>query len=102
VRELKIIYREHRGGLKEALATSKEFNSFNEMMAYVQNIYSEIIKERLLDVHLYNGSSNIYGKDTRIGWENTFVINISKNQGVLGFFTLVSNEKKGTQKSENT
>lgn len=37
-----VIYRPHRGGLKEALAEAKEFESIEEMKAYIVKDWAEM------------------------------------------------------------
>lgn len=61
-----INYREHRGGLKESLATAKQFNSFED---FYKHIKFKTIKK--------------YGFDPRINQELFIVIN--DHDHVLGF-----------------
>lgn len=62
-----INYREHRGSLKESLATAKQFNSFEDFYKYVK--FKKIEK---------------YGYDPRVTQELFIVTN--EHDHVVGFF----------------
>lgn len=70
-----IIYRPHRGGLKESLAEAKEFETIDEMKSYIYNDWKEFHKKighksapfEIDDIVIEDETFN----DNRCGWHDT-------------------------------
>lgn len=70
-----IIFREHKGGLSESMATAKEFNGFDEMKAYIVKIHTIFYKAlghrnapfETSDIVI---DMNDKTEDNRIGWHD--------------------------------
>lgn len=78
---MKVLFREHKGGLDESMKTLREFDSDEDMKIYV--------KETLginLEIELVTYSPL---PDKRIGWSHTNAVNIITDQGksIYGFYT---------------
>lgn len=78
-----VIYRPHRGGLAEAMAEAKEFNSFNEMKRYI----FEEHKKYFIDLGYSNPPFEIEDieidaqnphNDERIGWHDTMYVCVKR------------------------
>lgn len=74
----KWLYREHRGGLKESMATLKKFNSLYEMIRYIST--KEECKMWDIDIEFYTNAP-----DERIGWKYTYLVSIQRQ--AWGFCT---------------
>lgn len=64
-----LVYRPHIGGLAEAMAEAKTFNSFNEIKSYVANKWNNLWGYQILnpdDIVLDEESHD----DDRIGWKD--------------------------------
>lgn len=67
-----IIHRPHRGGLDEAMAEAREFNSLKECLL---TLIKEFNQEYLFEITLDDIVITPYGKgDERIGWHDLFMI----------------------------
>ncbi len=70
-----VIYRPHKGGLKEALAEAREFDSFEEMKTYIASDYKKMYTELgfknppfyVDDIVIKDESKD----DNRCGWHDT-------------------------------
>lgn len=80
-----ILYKPHRGDIDDSMYELIEFNSIDEMLAYVKN-KNNYKKE--LTYKWY------YGYDDRIGWQNTYILSnndmftvgITKEESLLHFY----------------
>lgn len=90
---MKILFREHKGGLAEAMETLKEFDSLLELYQYLLELSKNYRKpaERIY-IKLYSGYNKPLGEDDRIGWKNTFIIGLEEYGGtpsaVIGFMCI--------------
>ena len=93
----KILYRPHRGGLKEAMSELKEFKSIKEMLKYVYENESFEDEKSIKDIRI-----KLYSKtpDNRIGWKNTFVV-LSKGRAGCGWFTKDLSKKESLEAYTN-
>lgn len=78
-----VIYRPHRGGLKEALAESKEFESFEEMKEYIYEYHKGYFKDLgypnppfEIDDIIINESGKY--EDKRIGWHDAMYVCVKR------------------------
>lgn len=76
-----ILFREHRGGLKESMETLREFKDIEEMYDYVIENNKDLINERNVVMSMYFDKV-----DTRTWFRKTFIIEIEGHNGVLGYF----------------
>lgn len=77
-----LIYRPHRGGLAEAMAEAKTFNSFEEIKEYVANEWNNLWRCQILnpdDIVLDEESYD----DDRIGWKDVHYLCTKKK--CIGF-----------------
>jgi hypothetical protein len=79
---MKKLFREHRGGLDEAMATLFEFDNRQQLLKHIR---------WLLDQHSFQFADSdlridLYQRepDRRIGWEHTYIVTI-EGYGVMGF-----------------
>lgn len=78
-----VIFRHHRGGLTESMATAVEFNNFDELKAYIVEYYKKFYKElgcktepiSLEDVVIEEDEKY---DDKRIGWHDTMYVCIKR------------------------
>lgn len=61
------LYREHRGGLKESMATLKKFNTLHEMILHISS--KEKCRTDEVTIYLYHNAP-----DERIGWDRTYLV----------------------------
>lgn len=66
----KIFYRPHGGGLAEAMADIKKFDSIKEMLDYIVEQHNHAFDTT--DIYI-----SYYGYDSRIDWD-TFIITVSR------------------------
>lgn len=70
-----IIYRPHRGGLKESLAEAKEFESIEEMKAYIVKDWAEMYANIGFPCAPFEADDIVLGEeskdDSRCGWHDT-------------------------------
>ena len=64
---MSIIYRPHRGGLDEAMALAKEFDSFEDLQKYIVEDMKQFI--RLNPQEIVSGGNP--HEDNRIGWKDS-------------------------------
>ena len=83
-----IIFRHHRGGLVESMATKKEFSSFKELQEYIVDYMKPYMDLQLSDV-VARGEVH---RDKRIGWEDVDYIcivgynEVSDKKGFEAYF----------------
>lgn len=68
-----VIYRPHKGGLKEAMAEAKESNSIDEMKQYVCDEHNRLIpwfQIKPTDIYIQDTESS----DERVKWHNLFYL----------------------------
>lgn len=91
---MKILFREHRGGLAEAMETLREFESMDEFYEYILDYCKPYLKQNgeRLYIELYGNCNNELGSDDRIGWTNTFIVGLKQTNekygAVLGFMCI--------------
>lgn len=68
-------YRDHRGGLNDAMATAQEFTNISQLKAHLSNIFNEKIVEIKFEYACY---------DDRIGWDTYYVCIKLKNDKEFG------------------
>jgi hypothetical protein len=62
--ESSILYRDHRGGLKESMETVQTFHNMEQLRAHLENIFG----------HLESIAFKFTGHDKRTGWDNHYVL----------------------------
>lgn len=71
---MKFLYRPHRGALADAMEELKEFDTYEEMLDYIQ-------KEHKIDGNFAFDKEEIYisyyGYDDRIDWE-TYIVTVGR------------------------
>lgn len=77
-------FREHRGTLADAMQTCVELPDRAALITHCRKLFeafptAPLIDNRTIKVMLY-----MTDPDTRIGWDNTYIVTL-KNYGVLGF-----------------
>ena len=67
-----IKYRPHRGGLAEAMAEAKEFDTIEEMKEHVWHTWNDWVVNRQCELFDIDDIviGDIIGDDDRIGWKN--------------------------------
>ena len=79
----KVLFRPHRGSLKEAMEGVREVSSVKDIVYGLGLQYCEYLSERYVIsdvlVELYDERP-----DDRIGWDKTYIVRID-GYGVLGF-----------------
>lgn len=83
---MKILFREHKGLLTDAMETLKEFDSLLELYRHVLELSKDYRKptERIY-IKLYSGYNKPLGEDDRIGWKNTFIIGLEEYDRTPGW-----------------
>jgi len=74
-------FREHRGGLAEAMKTKVNLDGRAALVSHIQQLLKPFgldVKDEDVKVVLYSGP------DPRIGWNATYVVTV-KGYGVIGF-----------------
>ncbi len=79
---MKILYRDHRGSLAEAMETVREYRTVDEMKARIAADYNKLHCEvgfsgDALSVEDISIGENM-GADERIGWMNTHYVCVSR------------------------
>lgn len=79
---MKILYRDHRGSIAEAMETIREYRAVDEMKAEISSDYNKIHREvgfsgDAFSVEDISIGDNI-GADDRIGWTNTHYVCIRR------------------------
>lgn len=74
-----VIFRHHKGGLSESMATAMEFNDFNEMKMYIVEYYKKFYKQLGYEVQPCNIediviTENEKHEDERIGWHDVMYV----------------------------
>ena len=83
---MKILFREHKGLLTDAMETLKEFDSMEELHQYLIKLTNNYRKPRQqFYIKLYNSFNKPLGEDDRIGWSNTFIIGLEEYGGIQGW-----------------
>ena len=75
-------FREHRGGLAEAMDTAVNLSGREALVAHCAALlrpYDIQVDDSMVKVGVYNP-----GRDPRIGWEKTYVVTVT-GYGVIGF-----------------
>lgn len=65
-----IKYRPQRGGLVEAMAEAKQFETIEEMIDYIYNDHAETWGQPMFDREDLSIEDPPHGDDNRIGWKN--------------------------------
>lgn len=79
---MKILYRDHRGSLAEAMKTIREYHSVDEMKAGIAADYNKLhckvgfSSDAFLAEDISIGDN--IGVDNRIGWTNTHYVCVSR------------------------
>lgn len=72
-----VIYRPHRGGLKEAMAEAREFPSVEDMLAYIVEEHTDAVWGPAFDL-----DDLVLGReardDSRTGWHDTRYVYIKR------------------------
>lgn len=72
-----IIYRPHRGGLAEAMALEKEFETIKEMKEYIVQQHTDEEMGAAFEIDdIVIGDEN--AEDYRIGWNNTCYVCVKR------------------------
>lgn len=75
-------FREHRGGLSEAMETLKTFETQEQLVAHIRTLlspYGFYFPAEAVEVKPYAD-----WPDTRIGWDKTLIVTV-EGYGVIGF-----------------
>ena len=78
-----VIFRHHKSGLAESMATAVEFNNFDELKAYIVEYYKKFYKELgyetepidLEDIVIEEDKKH---DDKRIGWHDTMYVCVKR------------------------
>lgn len=78
-----VIFRHHKGGLAESMATTVEFNNFDELKVYIVEYYKKYYKELGYETEPINLEDVIIEEDEkhddeRIGWHDTMHVCIKR------------------------
>ena len=93
-----VIFRPHRGGLKEAMEEAMEFDSIDDMLKYIcveHNTTVPFFKIKTSDIYI----EDMKDSDERIGWHNLYYLiferwsKISNKEGYLKYFG-IEDEKR--------
>lgn len=90
---MSVIYRPHRGGLDEAMASAKEFDSFEDLQNYIVKDMEQFIKLNPCEV-VAEGYPH---EDDRIGWKDSDYLcidsymNVEDKDGYVKYFGEVYN-----------
>ena len=81
---MSVIYRPHRGGLREAMEEVNRFSNIDEMLSHIVKKHNEYSVKQITKEDIF---FQLYDKDpdNRIGWNNTYIILIGSYPH--GFFT---------------
>lgn len=79
---MKILYRDHRGGLAEAMETVREYRTVDEMKAGIAEAYNRLRRESGFSGDAFSPEDisvgDDLGADDRIGWANTHYVCIRR------------------------
>ena len=79
---MKILYRNHRGSLAEAMKTIREYHSVDEMKARIAADYNKLHCEVGFSGDAFSAEDisidENMGEDERIGWVNTHYVCVSR------------------------
>ena len=79
---MKILYRDHRGTLAEAMETIREYRTVDEMKAGIAEAYNRIRREAGFSGDAFSADDisvgDDLGADNRIGWTNTHYVCIRR------------------------
>ena len=88
-----IIFRPHRGGLAEAMAEAKEFNSLKDMLEYIVDSHNNGFPGNYFKINIRDLHIEYYGEnDERVGWHDLFIVcykaykDIEDKDGYLTYF----------------
>ena len=97
---MRILYRDHRGSIAEAMETIREYCSIEEMKISIAANYNKLHREVGFSIEAFSAEDisvgdNI-GSDGRIGWTNTHYVCIRRLGNevfevpqVIGFCTFI-------------
>lgn len=75
---VKILYRDHRSSLAEAMATVREYCTVDEMKAGIAETYNRLRREAGFSGDAFSAEDisvgDDLGEDNRIGWANTHYV----------------------------
>lgn len=100
-----VIFRPHRGGLKEAMKEAMEFDSIDEMLKYIcaeHNAAVPFFKIKTSDIYI----EDMKDSDERVGWHNLYYLiferwsKISDQEGYLKYFGIEENPTWPDEKRE--
>lgn len=77
-----MIFREHRGGLEESMATSVVLPSRHALLLHIRNLlwkYNFYLTDEALHIKKYTKDG-----DARIGWKELYIVTVS-HFGVIGW-----------------
>lgn len=79
---MKILYRDHRGSLTEAMETIREYRTVDEMKAGIAETYNRLRREAGFSGDAFSAEDisvgDDLGADNRIGWANTHYVCIRR------------------------
>ena len=79
---MKILYRDHRSSLAEAIATVREYCTVDEMKAGIAEAYNRLRREAGFSGDAFSAEDisvgDDLGADDRIGWANTHYVCIRR------------------------
>ena len=78
-----MIFREHRGGLEESMATQVVLPSRHALLLHLRKLflpYNIYVKDEKLHIREYNHGRG----DSRIGWQELYIVTLD-GYGVLGW-----------------
>ncbi len=78
-----VIFRHHKGGLAESMATAVEFNNFDELKAYIAEYYKKFYKELGYKTEPISLEDVVIEKDEkcddeRTGWHDTMYVCVKR------------------------
>lgn len=100
-----VIFRPHRGGLKEAMEEAMEFDSIDEMLKYIcvkHNTAVPFFKIKTSDIYI----QDMKDSDERVGWHNLYYLiferwsKISNQEGYLKYFGIEENSTRPDEERE--